>query len=135
MHKFKIGDICRVKNPEACDIFQNRASEDNADRIKITDFFNDGYRYDILSGSKKVGDDFACFEDKDLELFDVQTENSLKTLEVFDLMKEAFEGMKDLKSSRELSLAQTELEAAIMWFNKYRTIQGEFEPTATFVQK
>jgi hypothetical protein len=57
------------------------------------------------------------------------------TEQIFNDMKQAFEMMKTLEQSRELSLAQTELENAIMWFNKYRTIKGEFEPTKTFIKK
>lgn len=57
------------------------------------------------------------------------------TEQIFNNMKEAFEMMKTLEQSRELSLAQTELEDAVMWFNKHRTIKGEFEPTATFIKK
>lgn len=57
------------------------------------------------------------------------------TEQIFNNMKEAFEMMKTLEQSRELSLAQTELENAVMWFNKHRTIKGEFEPTATFIKK
>jgi hypothetical protein len=52
---------------------------------------------------------------------------------VHRLMKEAFEAIAVLPSSRELSLVKTKLEEALMWFNKDRTIKGLLAPTETHV--
>lgn len=58
--------------------------------------------------------------------------------DVFQKLKDACELMRamngdDATRSRELSVSITELETAIMWFNKHRTVKGEFTPTDTHV--
>lgn len=51
-------------------------------------------------------------------------------------MEEAFNSMnKSVTKSRELSLAITNLEQAMMWFNKFRTISNEVAPYSTHVEK
>ena len=53
--------------------------------------------------------------------------------ELFDRLKENFEDLNKYEKTRELSLAITNLEQAMMWFNKYRTISGELGAYPTHV--
>ncbi len=53
--------------------------------------------------------------------------------EIHSLMANALVNIRDLKPSRELSIATTQLEDSLMWFNKDRTIKGELTPTETHI--
>lgn len=55
--------------------------------------------------------------------------------EAVDHMTEAFKLLLGAPKSRECSIAITQLETAIMWANKDRTVKGELSPTKTHVQQ
>lgn len=52
---------------------------------------------------------------------------------IHEIMKSALLQLRKQAPSRELSLAITNLEQALMWFNKDRTLKGELTPTPTHV--
>ena len=52
---------------------------------------------------------------------------------VVKLMTTALENLKTFKPSREVSIAITKIEEAMMWTNKDRTIKGELKPNPTHV--
>jgi len=76
--KFKVGDVCTVKDRHACGHFDNN----NGRFIKITKGFEgySSYYYDILDAHKnKVSNCFGCLEDCNLELVEeVETIINLK---------------------------------------------------------
>lgn len=51
----------------------------------------------------------------------------------FEVLKGALEVMRGSTPSRELSLAITNLEQAMMWLNKHRANSGELEKSETHV--
>lgn len=53
---------------------------------------------------------------------------------LFFLLTRAFDALKNRPASRENSLALTNLEQAMMWFNKDRAINGEISKTETHVE-
>lgn len=57
----------------------------------------------------------------------------ITTEDIHEMMKSALINLRELPKTREVSLAITKLEEALMWFNKSRTISGELTPTETHV--
>lgn len=58
-------------------------------------------------------------------------DSEAKSAEAFEKMSEAYALLREVTSSRENSLAITNLEQAMMWCNKDRTIKGELSPYPT----
>ena len=59
--------------------------------------------------------------------------DTISTEGIHEMMASALMHLRNQPKSRELSLAITNLEQSLMWFNKNRTIKGELTPTATHV--
>lgn len=55
--------------------------------------------------------------------------------EAAGMLTNALKLLQGAEKSRECSVAITQLETALMWLNKDRTVKGELKPTATHYQQ